>query len=498
MSRRQPRLRAGFRPNGTVSAMTGSGLRSSRHVGGRGQALVVVALVLAALSAATLALGTDDVRWLRLGIVAALWAGLVGTIVVNRRHRPAGEADDPRTVYQLELEREVAARREHELTVERDVRTRVEKETRSDLDALRAELRSLRESLEALFGGEVLVERVALRAESTRVRSVGEDGRGHVDGRALPAGTPRPREPAAAQVQGSGQVLRPRGVTVNGEAGGNSKAGGSSRTPAPAAAAATFPAERGRQPAAARRQRSAEHASPAPLPATAASATSRPARDGTPERRTNSPGAQLRSPITRSPQTLSGQAASRRVSSPESVPERRWLPTAPAPESAAPPLPSYQDDPLFGELPRDADQDWTRSWDTSTSWEPAARVGADERRQPLVTAGTGRHRGSDGPIRDAVGSWSVETTPRSGNGSRGPSNGAGHRKPDSSAGQAGLRAAASAPQAGLREAGRGGGRRRAPEPDESATGSHTTGRPVEDLLAAYGGGAPDRHRRRGY
>lgn len=110
------------------------------------------ALALALAAAVVLALG--ETAWLlRLGIVAALWAALLTASVAVRARREAvsaaERADDMRAIYQLELEREVAARREHELTAERDLRKQIQADNRDELAALRGELRKLRESLPA-------------------------------------------------------------------------------------------------------------------------------------------------------------------------------------------------------------------------------------------------------------------------------------------------------------------------------------------------------------
>jgi hypothetical protein len=162
--------------------MTGLDERPSRLGSGRstGRVLVYVSVTLAVAAAAVLVLGYDDARLLRLGILAALWAALAGAFAAATMRSQAGSAgdrtEDLRAIYQLELEREVAARREHELAVERDLRRDIEQSNRHELDALRAELRTLRENLESVLGGELLVERVALRAESTRVRSLADQG----------------------------------------------------------------------------------------------------------------------------------------------------------------------------------------------------------------------------------------------------------------------------------------------------------------------------------
>ncbi|HEY2764041.1 MAG TPA: DUF6779 domain-containing protein [Pseudonocardiaceae bacterium] len=112
----------------------------------RGRVLVFGSCVLAVTAAAVLALGADDARLLRLGIVAALWAALIGTFTTAR------------------------ARREPDSAGPGEPRERAERSDREDIVALRSELQSLRETLRSLLGGNLLVERVALRTESTRLR----------------------------------------------------------------------------------------------------------------------------------------------------------------------------------------------------------------------------------------------------------------------------------------------------------------------------------------
>jgi hypothetical protein len=142
-----------------------------------GRLLMVAVLALAVASTAVLVL-TDSARWLRLGVLAALWAALLGVFLAAKYRKQVAdrenEAADLQAVYELELEREVAARREYELEVEAEARKRVDEAGREDLAELRAELRALRENLERLTGGEVLVERFALRAQSTRMRTLSD------------------------------------------------------------------------------------------------------------------------------------------------------------------------------------------------------------------------------------------------------------------------------------------------------------------------------------
>jgi hypothetical protein len=131
------------------------------------------AVVTAAAAGVVLAAGTQDARLLRLGLVAALWAALLAAFAAAQMRREAcstaDHADRLRSLYQLELEREVTARREHALTVERELREQAEFTQRREIVELHAELAAMRADLEHL-GGAPLVERVTLRAESTRLR----------------------------------------------------------------------------------------------------------------------------------------------------------------------------------------------------------------------------------------------------------------------------------------------------------------------------------------
>lgn len=181
------------------------GVDSTEEAPGRlfGAVLMVLMLVLA-LGAAMVLVLADDAKWLRFGVVAALWAALAGAFAATKFRRQAQITDarvaSLRDVYELELEREVSARQEYELECEVETRRRVESEVAArsarDIDALRAELRVLRENLAALLGGEVLVERVALRAESTRMRSVPGGGQQNGVPRMIEVAGERPGAPA--------------------------------------------------------------------------------------------------------------------------------------------------------------------------------------------------------------------------------------------------------------------------------------------------------------
>ncbi|MFJ8813590.1 DUF6779 domain-containing protein [Amycolatopsis thermoflava] len=174
--------------------MTGEGDETRGRVVGRPWFLIGLVLAVGATIPLVVA---DDIRYLRLGIVAALWAALIGAFLAVRYRRQATNTEEAvaqaQEVYELELEREIAARREFELEVEAETRQRVESESRSELDALRTEIASLRDNLQSLFGGEVLLERVALTAQATRMRAL------HEEQRVVESGTSQPPQITAAK-----------------------------------------------------------------------------------------------------------------------------------------------------------------------------------------------------------------------------------------------------------------------------------------------------------
>jgi hypothetical protein len=163
--------------------MTGVGDDSRGRLLGRPWLVVGFVLAIGATLALVL---SDDLRYLRLGIVAALWAALIGAFLAVRYRKHAAQSEDAvaeaQAVYELELEREIAARREYELEMEAENRSAADSQGREELEALRNEVSALRDSLQSLFGGEVLLERVALTAQATRMRKVSDENRMIPDG----------------------------------------------------------------------------------------------------------------------------------------------------------------------------------------------------------------------------------------------------------------------------------------------------------------------------
>ncbi|NLE78096.1 MAG: hypothetical protein GX610_00665 [Rhodococcus sp.] len=137
--------------------------------------MIVAGLLTLAVVASLFLIFSDSVPVLRVGLVLAVWAAVLGTFAVTKYRRETAleraKVNDLQKVYELQLEREITARREYELTVEKRVRSEVRADS-EELAALRAELSALRKNLEVLFDGAIPAERTALRADSTRVQEL--------------------------------------------------------------------------------------------------------------------------------------------------------------------------------------------------------------------------------------------------------------------------------------------------------------------------------------
>lgn len=159
------------------------GARNRRRGQRPGWLLLSALLVLAILASATIVF-TNKVELLRLAVILSLWAAVLAAFVsvVYRRQSELDQARsrDMKYVYDLQLDREIAARREYELSVEAHLRRQLGRELRTEageeMAALRAELISLRSHLEALLGTD-LGERPALAAERVTMAPPAQLGR---------------------------------------------------------------------------------------------------------------------------------------------------------------------------------------------------------------------------------------------------------------------------------------------------------------------------------
>ncbi|MFA4084719.1 hypothetical protein ONA92_23770 [Mycobacteroides salmoniphilum] len=155
----------------TIPTRAAKPRRGSRRPG---WALLTALLVLAIGSGIALVF-TDKAIYLRVGLLLALWAAVIASFaaLTYRRQSDTDQAKvhDQKLVYDLQLEREISARREYELTVESRLRQQlageIEAQAADEIATLRAELAALRTNLEILFNTE-LSDRPAIEHDPIR------------------------------------------------------------------------------------------------------------------------------------------------------------------------------------------------------------------------------------------------------------------------------------------------------------------------------------------
>lgn len=163
-------------------------------------------VILALFSLATLGL-SSDVRQLRLAVVGALWAFLLVAVTnLPRRAQETVHQEDEEELkrfYQLELDQEVAARREYELRLEVQLRRELDQNRSADLEKIRTDLVQLRTDINGTAQPRP-VQRPAIPAGgSIRSLPAGPSSRNEVTARPnlptpLPHSGARPRQNPAA------------------------------------------------------------------------------------------------------------------------------------------------------------------------------------------------------------------------------------------------------------------------------------------------------------
>lgn len=145
-----------------------------------GQWAIALLIVLALIASLLMVFGDNLSMQATLAVIAALWAAVVGAVLVTKYRRQADTAEnrtrDLRLVYELQLEREIAARRQYESDVEASIRHEVAEQSNHELDELKAQVLALRSSLEQLLGTSLPESRIAIGLERPRELGSGLTG----------------------------------------------------------------------------------------------------------------------------------------------------------------------------------------------------------------------------------------------------------------------------------------------------------------------------------
>ncbi|ALG85999.1 DUF6779 domain-containing protein [Gordonia phthalatica] len=162
------------------SARTRSDEAASQRPSSAGQWLLGTLVVLALIASLLMIFGNDFSITATLAVIAALWAAVIGAVLVTKYRKQADVADarskDLRLVYELQLEREIAARRQYESDVESAIRHEVAAESNVELEELKMQVLALRASLEHLLGKPLPDVRAAIGLD--RPRELGSGLRG--------------------------------------------------------------------------------------------------------------------------------------------------------------------------------------------------------------------------------------------------------------------------------------------------------------------------------
>lgn len=138
----------------------------------RGQ-MLLIALVVLALIASVIMLITDSNSALKLALLAALWAAIIGFFLVTRYRRQAERSQDQlkheRELHQAESDKAEAERQAEQEKFAREYQEKQRAEESETLAEIQQELEELRANLEVLSGREFGYEPAALRAQARRI-----------------------------------------------------------------------------------------------------------------------------------------------------------------------------------------------------------------------------------------------------------------------------------------------------------------------------------------
>ena len=217
----------------------------SGESGGALRAMLLVGAIGLAGAATAGVVTSEDPQVLRLAVVGALWAFVLVALAAGRQRpeptaaaaagQSAGKEVELRRTYEVELEREVAARREYEMQLEVYLRRELERGLQEQVQALRDEVQRLRGEMIDRLDGELRMERI----ETTRL--IGGSLRALQDeARRLGIGLKVPREPAEPAF--SVWESRPQELPATGSGAGGTGTGLATDS-VPASAPASVPVE---------------------------------------------------------------------------------------------------------------------------------------------------------------------------------------------------------------------------------------------------------------
>ncbi|MBV7294126.1 DUF6779 domain-containing protein [Corynebacterium sp. TAE3-ERU16] len=221
------------------------------------QVALVVLVVLAVVAVVVMLFTGSDVA-LKISVVAALWAAVLGIILVARYRGQVAAVERERELaereYEEDLRLETAVHREQEHILQQSYLESLDEYRDTALAEIREQLEAMRAQLEELSGQTWSYEPAALQAEARRIqellagpaRTADDSGRhGHPGADTAEAQTPVRAEPAVSEVPVEEESRDIRDVEDVEEVSPEEQAPATSPVRPPAAADADIPAASG-------------------------------------------------------------------------------------------------------------------------------------------------------------------------------------------------------------------------------------------------------------
>ncbi|MDK6301934.1 hypothetical protein QP140_04900 [Corynebacterium sp. UMB9976] len=179
-----------------------------------GPRVLMVLLVVLALIASILMLFLDSDLWLKIAVIAALWAAFLGIVLVSK-YSSALRAEQKRVntlerAHRAEMEREAAGYQQREAALKENYTRQLRNQRDEHLEQLRHELISLRAQLAEMSGEDLDDEQTAVHARAERIIELDRGGaqptdRRYQTGTSGQAGQKQPQAEQAGQAAQASQ-----------------------------------------------------------------------------------------------------------------------------------------------------------------------------------------------------------------------------------------------------------------------------------------------------
>ncbi|WP_099298113.1 DUF6779 domain-containing protein [Corynebacterium dentalis] len=218
---RQARPSRELRDESSTRDRSGDSRRGSAEQGeGRMSKLLMFGLLILAVVASLLMLFMDSDFWLKIAVIAALWAAVLGAILVSRYSSAlTAERDRNRQMQRMhtsELRREKSEHQQREAMLESSYEQRMRDQRDEHLEQLRQELVVLRSQLTSLTGRDYGEEQASVHARAERVRELGGTSTPPAQPQSAPVPDSKPAasaasRPAAASASSAASSAAPKG-----------------------------------------------------------------------------------------------------------------------------------------------------------------------------------------------------------------------------------------------------------------------------------------------